>query len=341
MVRMEFPMIASDFSTPPRQAFSAWSRYLSYIPLYGIGVPLVKLLDATGIWPRIIAASARSAAASPFGNYVPGEADVFVCAGFKSGTTWALQIATQITYRGAAEFSNIHHVVPWPDAPSVMQTQIIPLTNDSPRQCAPTGLRIIKSHLAQEDIPYSTAARYIVVVRDPKDVIVSGYHFLKSMVFGPLMPTVNHWVHLFLRGETGHASWGRHLAGFWRIRDRTNVLFLTFESMKRDMPATVARIAEFMGVELTDAELAAVVQASSWQAMKQAQDKFDPGQILPWSGRNYFLRRGQSGGSSELLTPAMQKHIDDNCRAELRQLGCDFPFDQAFAPSRETAGRTA
>jgi hypothetical protein len=330
-------MIASDFNPPLRKEFSVWSRYLSYLPLYGIGVPLVKLLDTTGHWPRIIATTTQRVTAASFGAYEPSGADVIVCAGFKSGTTWVLQIATQIAYRGAADFTNIHHVVPWPDAPPIKQSQIIPLTDDSPRQRAPSGLRIIKTHLAQEQVPYSSAARYIAVVRDPKDVIVSGYHFLKSMIFGPLMPSVGHWVDLFLAGATGHASWGRHLASFWRIRDRSNVLFLTFESLKRDTPAAVAQIAKFMGVDLTGAELAAVVQASSWQAMKQNQKQFDPGQVLPWSGRDYFLRSGKSGGSGELLTPAMQLHIDEACRAELRRLECDFPYDQAFARARDAA----
>ena len=28
--------------------------------------------------------------------------------------------------------------------------------------------------------------------------------------------------------------------------------------------------------------------------------------------------------------PAQQQQIDDHCRAELKRLGCDFPYDAAF-----------
>ncbi len=322
-------MIASDFASPPRRQFSSWSRYLSLGALYGLGVPVVRALDAAGIWPRVLATTARKLA-RPFGAYSPTAADVFVCAGTKSGTTWMLQIATQIAYRGAAEFENIHHVVPWPDAPPMIQPFIIPLADDSARQRAPTGLRVIKTHHLLTDIPFSPAARYIAVVRDPKDVVVSAYHFLKSMIYGPLMPSVDHWVDLFLGRGSQPGTWARHLAGYWRARHCGNVLFLTYEGLQRDMPAVVAQVANFMGVALTATELEAVVRAASWTVMKREQHKFDPGQVVPWSGSNYFLRKGQRGRSAELLTPAMQARIDKACRRDLRQLECDFPYDDAF-----------
>jgi hypothetical protein len=293
-------------------------------------VPVVRALDATGIWPRVLDATARKLA-RPFGAYDPTAADVFVCAGTKSGTTWMLQIATQIAYRGAAEFENIHHVVAWPDAPPMMQSFIIPLADDSPRRRSPTGLRIIKTHHGLNDIPFSAAARYIALVRDPKDVVVSAYHFLKSMIYGPLMPSVDHWVDLFLGGGGQRSSWAQHLAGYWRTRHCGNMLFLTYEELQRDMPAVITQVANFMGVALTATELDAVVTAATWTVMKREQRKFDPGQVVPWSGSNYFLRKGKRGRSAELLTPTMQARIDETCRRDLRQLECDFPYDDAFA----------
>jgi len=50
-----------------------------------------------------------------------------------------------------------------------------------------------------------------------------------------------------------------------------------------------------------------------------------------------MMRRGQSGGSSELLTLEQQQRIDEHCRAELKRLGCDFPYDAVFGASSATA----
>jgi len=327
-------MRASDFTGPARPSFPSWVRYASYVPLYGIALPVVKCLEAFGRWPNV--RLRRAALNRPdFGDYRPSASDVIVCAYFKSGTTWLLQMTTQIAFRGHAEFQNIHHVVPWPDVPMPPLARLmIPLADPSPLAYSPTGRRVIKTHLRRDEIPFVPEARYIAGVRDPKDVVVSAYHFLKSLVFGPLMPSVARWVDDFMKSPNFQGTWAEHLASYWAVRNEPNVLFLTYEEMRRDHPRAVARIAEFMGVPLTADELGSVVHQSSFAAMKQAGLKFDPGQVVPWGRERSMVRSGTSGGSSELLTPAQQKQIDDFCRADLERLGCDFPYDDVYGARR-------
>ena len=43
------------------------------------------------------------------------------------------------------------------------------------------GLRVIKPHWEQHYVPYNPQAKYLVVVREPKEVFVSGYYFAQSM----------------------------------------------------------------------------------------------------------------------------------------------------------------
>ena len=108
------------------------------------------------------------------------------------------------------------------------------------------------------------------------------------------------------------------------------MLFITYEELKRDHAGMVRKIAEFMGVELTPAELAAVVEQSTFASMKAAQGKFEPALVVPWGKEGAMMRRGASGGSSELLTPDQQRRIDEHCRGELARLGCDFPYDAEY-----------
>src|SRR5215471_4515279 len=80
------------------------------VPLFWlVFFPLSKIFARR--WPRTIS-RALTRFLSNFPNYEPGEHDVLVCAYFKSGTNWTMQIATQIAYRGAAEFEHIHDLVP-------------------------------------------------------------------------------------------------------------------------------------------------------------------------------------------------------------------------------------
>ncbi len=319
---------ASDFAALKRRTFPAWARYASYVPLYGLAYPIMKLLDASGALSRIL--TRRRPQFAGFGDYRPTASDVVVCSYFKSGTNWTLQMAVQITHKGQAEFEYIHSVVPWPDCPPVLRSVVISLDNDSPRQRSPTGLRVIKSHERLDNVPFTPEARYIAVTRDPKDVCVSGYHFLRSLMFGPLMPSVETWVRLFLSPHFLQGQWAEHLASYWAVRDRPNVLFLTYDQMRKDLSGTIQSIAKLMNVELSTDEAAEVRRRSDFAYMKREGSKFEPGQMVPWGGSGYMVRRGASGGANELLTPEQQRRIDDYCRAELVRLGCEFPYDENF-----------
>jgi hypothetical protein len=261
--------------------------------------------------------------------YVPAATDVLICSYFKSGTNWTMQMAVQVAFRGRAEFEHIHDIVPWPDVPRRAQFAV-PLEDDGPRSAAPTGLRVIKTHLALGAVPFSPVARYICVIRDPKDVFVSSYHFSRATVLGPLMPSVRNWLDAYLSPDTPLGSWAEHVASYWRVRHEPNVLFLTYESMRGDLPGTVDRIAAFMGVALTPDERAAVIERSTFDYMKKIGHKFDPAGA-PWSNaRGAMMRRGERGSAGELLSAADQRRIDDYWRAELTRIGCDFPYAAEF-----------
>ncbi len=320
-------MKSSDFVPPARRTFSPWERRLSYIPLYGLALPRVKVMEAFGQWPK----PDLGLNFGDFGDYQPTAHDIVACCYSKSGTTWLLQIAVQIAFRGQAEFDNIHHVVPWPDAEENFTRHIIPLTNKSSQELAPTGLRVIKTHYALSAVPYVPEARYIALVRDPKDVCVSFYHYARRLSWGPLTPSVENWVNTFLSPDLNPEYWPKHLSSYWREREQSNVLFLTFEEMKKDLAKAVKQITQFMEVDLTQYEFDEVLHRSSFSFMKQNRSQFDPGQIVPWGAdKANLIRRGESGGSGELLSAALQKRIDDHFRNELKRLGCDFPYDEVF-----------
>jgi hypothetical protein len=169
------------------------------------------------------------------------------------------------------------------------------------------------------------------VARDPKDTFVSAYHFMRAEFMGPMTPSVANFLEYFFSPSFQFCPWAEFVAGYWNIRDRPNVLFLTYEDMKKDLRGTVRRIAEFLKVPLSESEVDAVVQRSSFDYMKNIEHKFETGMLVPWAKpQGAMIRRGQRNVSSELLTPAQQQRIDDHFSAELKRLGCDFPYDEVF-----------
>lgn len=330
-------MKASTFEPRAIPDFSPWKRYLSYIPLYGIAVPLTKVLGLAGKWPHAMARVAWQSMGG-FGDYQATDKDIFVCSYIKSGTTWMLQLTIQIAHRGDAEFDNILYAVPWPDGITRQQPYIIPLEDTSPVSCSPTSLRVIKTHLPWSSVPHNPDSRYIAVVRDPKDVCVSAYFFFRANVWGPLAPTVANWVDFYTSKAFVFGEWATHLASYWEQRRRSNVLFLTFEEIRGDPERIVRRIAEFTGVQLSDDELAGVVRRSSFDYMKQNESRFGPIQTVPWAVEaGAMVRRGRRGDSGELLSARQRRQIDAHYRAELRRLNCDFPYDEVFAAENRPA----
>lgn len=316
-------------TTVRRRAWPAWVRYVSFTLAYLLWPPF-KVLEKTGLLTRLMGRALTRWRLRNESGYEPKPGDVFVCAGFKSGTNWTMQIAVQIAYRGHAEFEHIHDLVPWLELPARTRFAI-DVNDDESRQESPTGLRIIKTHLPMTELPYSDAARYICVVRDPKDVLVSSYFFIRSLA-GPLMPSLETWLDATVSARGAEGGWADHLNSYWQMRDRQNVLFLTYEEMKDDLSKAVDKISAFLGVDLGAKEHAAVVERASFGYMKRTGHKFDPiGLGFPGvRTTGVMVRRGERGKSDELLSAEDRKRVDEFWRGELRRLGCDFPYDRAF-----------
>ena len=268
-----------------------------------------------------------------FGDYAPTARDVVVVTYPKSGTNLALQTLYQIAHAGRGEFRHIHDVVPWPEGLAI-GTATLTADHGGPGDDGGGAFRVVKTHLPLEKLPFPDApgpAKWVYVARDPAEVFVSAYHFIRGLAFGPAMPTVESWLGTWLRNEHHFGSWAEHVAGFWALRDRPDVLFLTYREWVRNPAAAVDRLASFTGATLTDGEKAEVLRLSSRDWMKANDARFRPGVSMPWADlKAPLIRRGESGGSGELLTADQQRRLRAFSAAELRRLGCDLPFDALF-----------
>lgn len=267
--------------------------------------------------------------AGAFGDYRANGSDVFAATFAKSGTNWLMQIAQQIAYYGDGEYDHIHELVPWPDAPFPVGPS---LDDARQRHASPTGLRVVKTHLPAEFIPYSPEATYLSILRDPKEVVVSGYYFLGGLVGALPDVTIADWLDLAHTPGGFLDGWAAHTAGFWAWRERPNVFVRGYGEMLADPGAAVDDIASVMGVTLDDRQRARVLERSSFAYMKEHDAQFRP-PPRPFAGAGSapeMVRRGKSGGSDEALTGEQRAAVDRFCRSRLAALGSDFPYDETF-----------
>jgi hypothetical protein len=295
---------------------------------------VVEIAKRIGLGKRVVRRAMRrmrsqTSKKKAFDGYQPTEHDVFVATFAKSGTNWMMQIAQQIAHRGEAEFPHIHAVVPWPDAPSLGP---IPLKDTGPRDTSPTCLRIIKTHLETEFVPYDEKSTYLTILRDPKEVLVSSYYFMGGILGVLSHVSIDDWYEVAMAPGGLMESWAIHAASFWDWRNRPNVLVLNFSEIKREPRESIVRVAAIMGVELTEAQLAKVIERSSVEYMKAHESQFAPPQP-PFGDKSkptLMIRRGASGQSEELLSPTQQAEIDRLCLEGLRRIGSDFPYAREF-----------
>ena len=254
--------------------------------------------------------------------------DVVITPYGKSGTTWLQQIVHGLRTRGDMDFDDISRVVPW-----IETAYDLGIDLDAPQRGHP---RAFKSHLNWHDVP--KGGRYIVSIRNPKDVLVSGYRFMEGWFFEPGSIPIDVWAtESFMANREKEGYW-QHLRSWWSQRHADNVLLLTYEGMKADLPGTVRTVAQFIGIAL-DAELFdIVVRQSSLPFMLAHKDKFDDRLMrehsekladLPPGSDSAKVRKGEVGAHRYELPDAISQQLDEIWREEIEvQLG--FPTYEAL-----------
>ncbi len=312
--------------------------WLAAIPYYILLIPInwfMKLIGQPGFLFNFIGKRGANPKklAKIFEGYIPDEGDVFVSTFSKSGTNWMMQISHQIAWHGEGEYENIHDAVSWPDIPGKRNEKVAaPLHSDLIKKLSPTGMRVIKTHLSAHYVPFNEKAKYLVVVRDPKEIFVSSYPFIGSLA-GPIMPSVDVWFDMFLTKNWSMNfgnTWAEHTASYWELRNKPNVLVISFSKLKHDPETGIRRVAETLGVNLTEDELAKVVEKSSFQYMQEINHKYNliPDSTLPWGSDFKMMRTGKAGNSSELISREQQIKIDKHFIQELKEIGSDFPYEE-------------
>ncbi|RWS18131.1 Amine sulfotransferase-like protein, partial [Leptotrombidium deliense] len=110
------------------------------------------------------------------------------------------------------------------------------------------------THLPFNLIPKNKNAKYITVVRNPKDVCVSFYHFTKEMIRIHNVPdgTFDQYFEEFIAGRIAYGDCIDHMLTWYKHKDDENVLFLVYEDMKNNHRATVMKIAKFLSSDEID-----------------------------------------------------------------------------------------
>ncbi|XP_055252250.1 sulfotransferase 4A1 isoform X1 [Moschus berezovskii] len=126
-----------------------------------------------------------------------------------------------------------------------------------------TSPRLIKSHLPYRFLPsdlHNGDSKVIYMARNPKDLVVSYYQFHRSLRTMSYRGTFQEFCRRFMNDKLGYGSWFEHVQEFWEHHMDSNVLFLKYEDMHRDLVTMVEQLARFLGVSCDKAQLESLIE---------------------------------------------------------------------------------
>ncbi|XP_068088072.1 sulfotransferase 6B1-like [Hyperolius riggenbachi] len=229
-------------------------------------------------------------------NFEAREDDLLVVTYPKCGTNWIIQILYDIVGvisnkellldNTMIEFGNPEMLERFKDRPSP---------------------RIISTHLNVQSIPksfFQKKVKTLLVLRNPKDAAVSFYNFYNSM---PALPTYQSWDLFFkdfIQGNVVYGSYFDYLVAWNKHTEEHNVMAVTFEEMKLDLPTQLRKISDFFRLSLSPEQISLVEEQTSFTSMKEKSEATH-GKL-----GNAFFRKGQIGDWRSVFTEPQSKQVD-------------------------------
>ena len=188
--------------------------------------------------------------------------DTFLVSYPRSGNTWTrFLIANLLHPEIEVGFANLDSLVPDTAALSSRALKRVPRP------------RVLKSH--QYFDPRYPKVLYIV--RDPRDVAFSYYHFHRKYGFVNDNHPIEGLVADFVGGRLISADWGtwtENVASWLYTRGQSRgFLLIRYEDLKRDTKRELGRIADFLGVNPRPDLLSRAIAQSSAERMRELEQK--------------------------------------------------------------------
>lgn len=224
----------------------------------------------------------------------PRHSDLYVVSFPKSGATWMNFLMANIHLLMSKDeetkvtFYNVHDYIP--DIHISNKLAEIPTVFPA--------FRVIKSHSKYN----SAYKKVILLIRDPRDVMVSYYHFIVNQ--GLFDGSISE----FIRSEKyGISNWVDHSSKWMDSTPLSTRFYLVkYEDMKADIKHVIKIIYTHCGYDLPEDVLSKAIERSSFDNMRKIEVEYNYG------GRKHnmkFVREGKTKGFGNELSSSDQEHI--------------------------------
>lgn len=289
------------------------------------GVVRMTTLKYEGIvWPTIVPDPVKAVDDAKKFPYKDG--DLFVCSYPRTGSNWMLDMLAMVRNNSTD-----------------INTDMTPPVELMPGfSVAKTPPRTLLSHMPYRLMPEAhvkSGGKIILMCRNPKDTVVSTFHFAKKNKADPYTGDLEEFLQYFTSGETIFSGYIQYFQD-WDQTLKANpdlpVLIVHYEDLKQNCVAQLRRICEFLELDRPDSFLQDVANKNVVSKVKAAKET-SPG-LQPFmkatstEGDLHFYRKGIVGDWKTHFTVAQNERFDQVFNEQLK----DTMFCPAILQQSET-----
>lgn len=239
------------------------------------------------------------------------EDDVWICSYPKSGNTWMrFCLANLLRPAEAVDFRTVNDLIP-----DIYRLNRGNFSNGS-------RSRYLKSH----EVFRPDYRRVLYLCRDPRDVLVSYFHYSRKQEDIADDMTIAEFAEIFLEGTIparSAGSWAENVGSWLGARRASkSFLMLRYEDLLANPHARLAQAARFLGIPFTDEMIAGAIEASAADRMRAIEAReADSDPALRKRRDIPFVRKATSGGWRKELPAPVARKVEQRWAPLMRELG--------------------
>ncbi|XP_055360335.1 sulfotransferase 2B1-like [Betta splendens] len=251
--------------------------------------------------------------------------DVLIVTYPKSGTTWMQEIVPLIVSGG--DPASVESLPNWDRVPWLEQNQACTLHLE--QRASP---RVFVTHFHYNMMPASfleAKPKVIYVMRNPKDVFTSCFHFFGSTSFLVKPGPQSEFLHKFLNGDVMFGSWFDHVKDWLSAGSNERIMYISYEEMILDLKDSVSRMALFLEKPLDAEVIEKIADRCLFKNMKKnnmSNYSMVPREVIDQT-KSGFLRKGIAGDWKNQLTKAEAEHFDAVYKDKMKNVNYKFVWE--------------
>jgi len=255
--------------------------------------------------------------------------DVFLTSYPRSGNTWTrFLVGNFLNPNEPVTFLNVERLVPdmYKTADWVLRRRPRP--------------RVLKSHEAFD----ARYRRVIYIVRDPRDVAISNYHWEMKLRSVPEGCPIEDFVPLWMSGNFWRriGSWADHVNSWLATRQgHEGFVMMRYEDLQANTQQELVRLAKFMGVDPGPQRIARAIELSSASNMRKMEETQGKKWVATFHTRSDkpFVRKASSGGWRTVLPAKTVSYMEAEWGPLMKKLGYTLSSETESNAPVETHAR--